>query len=71
MKDQREQKMSKQDEEVEVTVDRIEHSTPKAVCVVVDKEKIWLPKSQITVNEDKEPITVTMPEWLATDKGLV
>lgn len=28
----------------------------------------WLPRSQIEVNDDG---TVTMPEWLATEKGLI
>lgn len=28
----------------------------------------WLPKSQIEVNDDG---TVTMPEWLVLDKGLI
>lgn len=41
-----------------------------------DREKwFWLPLSQIEVDpEDYEPgdaITVTLPEWLAMDKGLV
>jgi len=34
---------------------------------------IWLPLSQIEVGEknDRGCATVTMPEWLAIDKGLV
>ena len=28
----------------------------------------WLPKAEVEVNDDG---TVTMPEWLATEKGLV
>lgn len=28
----------------------------------------WLPRSQIEINDDG---TVTMPEWLARDKGLI
>lgn len=35
-----------------------------------EREKwTWLPKSQIEVDADAE--TVTMPEWLAVEKGLV
>jgi hypothetical protein len=34
-----------------------------------DREKwFWLPRSQIEVNGDG---TVTMPEWLALEKGLI
>ncbi len=29
---------------------------------------VWLPKSQIEINGDG---TVTMPEWLAKEKGLI
>lgn len=33
---------------------------------------VWLPKSQIEVEENKDgTCTVTMPEWLAHDKGLI
>lgn len=33
------------------------------------KDKIvWLPKSQIEINDDG---TITMPEWLAKEKGLI
>ena len=34
---------------------------------------IWLPKSQIEVEKDSDgkTCTVTMPEWLAMDKGLI
>jgi hypothetical protein len=28
----------------------------------------WLPKSQIEINDDG---TITMPEWLAMEKGLI
>ncbi len=35
----------------------------------LEREKwFWLPRSQIEINDDG---TVTMPEWLAVDKGLV
>ena len=57
---------------------KIVRSTDKAVGVsdgTMDmdlgdrKEKIfWLPKSQIEINYDG---TITMPEWLATEKGLI
>ena len=51
------------------------HETTKAILFSDDgdeKNAIWLPKSQIEV-EDKDPPTciVTLPEWLAKDKGLI
>lgn len=40
-----------------------------------DKDGVWVPKSQVEVEEvpgKKGRVAVfTMPEWLATDKGLV
>lgn len=38
-----------------------------------DKEKaVWLPKSQIEIEEDKDGyIIVSLPEWLAMEKKLV
>lgn len=39
-----------------------------------DESEIWLPQSQIDWPEDadrSDPITVTMPEWLAEEKGLI
>jgi len=30
--------------------------------------RIWLPKSQVELNTDD---TMTMPEWLAKEKGLI
>ena len=37
-----------------------------------DRNAVWLPKSQIEVGELKSGyVEVTLPEWLAIDKGLV
>jgi len=41
-----------------------------------DGDEVWLPKSEIAWPEDAgaergDSITVTMPEWLAEDKGLI
>lgn len=52
----------------------IVHRTAKAVLVkdTEDAEPVWLPLSQVEV--DGEPGTVgevTLPEWLATEKGLI
>lgn len=50
--------------------------TAKAVLAgeTLDKSKaVWLPKSQVEIHNDGHDnfITVTMPGWLAKDKGLV
>lgn len=37
------------------------------------EDAVWLPKSQIEIENDghKNFVTVTLPEWLAKDKGLI
>ena len=37
------------------------------------KDAVWLPKAQIEIETPKGHVnsTVTMPEWLALDKGLI
>lgn len=53
----------------------IEARTGKAVLFHTGNksEAAWLPLSQIEVDETGVPgiVTVTLPEWLATDKGLI
>ena len=56
------------DNNVEVDYDTLKFTTPKAICVEIDGEEYWLPKSQCKLVEDANK--VEMPEWLATDKGL-
>ena len=41
----------------------------KAVRVLWDSQRIWLPKSQINVNSATGDIT--MPKWLARNKGMI
>ena len=59
---------------VDLTVELV-HETSGAALVGLDEnaEEIWLPKSQIEIRRD-DPIpgvaTITMPEWLAVEKGL-
>lgn len=49
----------------------IRHETQRAWLIDVGNEKpVWVPKSQVEVYEDKGTI-ITMPEWLAKEKGLV
>lgn len=43
--------------------------TEKAWMVLTSKGKeVWIPKSQCERNDDG---SLTMPEWMATEKGLV
>lgn len=42
--------------------------TEKAIQFYDGATTVWLPLSQIEINDDD---TVTMPEWLALDKGLI
>ncbi len=41
--------------------------TEKAIQFFDGDRKVWLPRSQIEINDDG---TITMPEWLAKDKEL-
>ena len=50
--------------------------TVKAVLVSEDgdhENSVWLPKSQVEIENDLHgrTATITLPEWLAMDKGLI
>jgi hypothetical protein len=46
--------------------------TDKAVRIFDGATTVWLPKSQVEVEHAGDGrVTVTMPEWLAKDKGLI
>jgi len=52
---------------------RIVHMTDRAYLLDYGDGQAWVPRSQVldvTDNQDGTS-TVTMPEWLAIDKGLV
>lgn len=59
---------------LDITV-QLHHETAKAILVSDDGNKdnaVWLPLSQCEVERKSGGIViVTLPEWLATDKGLV
>lgn len=59
---------------IDITV-RLHHVTERAVLVSAsdDREKaVWLPLSQIEVErKDNSTAVVTLPEWLAKERGLV
>ena len=44
------------------------NETENAWLILIREEEIWFPKSQVEVDEDNN--TISMPEWLATEKGL-
>lgn len=43
--------------------------TPKAIRIFDGDITEWVPLSQVEINEDDG--TVTMPEWLAKEKGFI
>ena len=46
--------------------------TDKAIHIDDGTKKAWLPKSQIEYEKERDgTYTVTLPVWLATEKGLV
>jgi hypothetical protein len=50
------------------------YETEKAFHFYDGTTTVWLPKSQVEWDEsDRKPFsgTMTMPEWLAKDKGLI
>lgn len=59
---------------IDVTV-QLHHETPKAVLVSDDGDRenaVWLPLSQCEIEHKRSGIVVvTLPEWLAIEKGLV
>ena len=59
----------------ELAFESIEHETELAYLIKFPDfpEPIWIPKSKVLELEDGEPDNrvVTLPEWLAIEKGLV
>ena len=51
------------------------HETEKAALVTLDvpENSVWLPKAKIELSETGVGgiMTLTLPEWLALDKGLI
>jgi hypothetical protein len=46
--------------------------TDKAILVDDGDNRVWLPKSKVEIEPRSDGShTVTLPEWLAIDKGLV
>jgi hypothetical protein len=52
----------------------VHHRTEKAVLVSLDGERskaVWIPLSQIEIEERERDSIVTMPQQLAYEKGLI
>lgn len=52
----------------------LHHETGKAVLVSDTGDKadaVWLPLSQVEIEPEGATHVVTLPEWLATEKGLI
>lgn len=58
------------DEMVEVFVELLIRETPDAWLILTAyDEEVWLPKSQVELDDDESVVRV--PEWLALEKGLI
>lgn len=55
--------------DVEYDFVKLDDPAKKAILFRIEGKDVWLPRSQIEVDEDQK--MVTMPEWLATEKELV
>lgn len=45
---------------------------PNAILVSDGTKQVWLPKSQVEIYENESKFaSITMPEWLAIEKGLI
>lgn len=63
--------MSRSNEEVDVCVEILRESD-RAILVSDGDVEEWLPKSQLEYEgEVGQTVVVTMPEWLAQEKGLI
>lgn len=55
-------------EQINIIYISIESETEKALQVRFETRTEWMPKSQVTINEDN---TITMPTWMANKKHLI
>lgn len=65
--------MSRSDEVVDVDV-KVKAQTTQAVLFSDGDTECWIPRSQIIDGdeyENGEEVTITIPEWVAEEKGLI
>ena len=60
---------------VVIEVDRIVHETDSAFLLLIDDEKVWIPKSQVedpdSYSKGDCDLTMNVTEWIAKEKELV
>ena len=53
----------------------IRHETDAAWLIYDGSKNVWVPKSQVEIDppnaQPRDQVTVTMPHWLAKDKGFI
>ena len=49
----------------------LRHETARAYLVHDGHQDVWLPKSQVEYYKERSTEIVTMPYWLAKEKGLI
>ena len=50
---------------------QLKHETAKAWLINDGTKDVWIPKSQSEIEGDADRCVITIPEWLAKDKGLI
>jgi hypothetical protein len=61
-----------EDEWVEIDIDKVIRETNEAILIKIDKENIWLPKSQLDdYPEVGESGIILIKTWLAEEKELI
>lgn len=62
-------------EEVEIEDCKVLKETDSAILVLIDGVKHWIPKSQVSDDSEiwaeGDEGTLTITEWIATEKGLI
>lgn len=67
--------MAKHNARTELAVEFV-RETENAILVKDGNNEVWIPKSQVTYDEDLElkrglALEIELPEWLAEEKGLI
>lgn len=52
-----------------IDYDHLVTETSSAWLLEIDEDRIWFPKSECSIDEDEH--TLTGPEWLLTEKGVL
>lgn len=60
--------MRRKDDPVTLQVDALVRETEKAWLLQIDGEEVWIAKSVGQLDEANDEVTI--PEWLAEEKGL-